>query len=247
MKFESWLFLSIVSILVAVLTGCVSPASNTATESNPPLSSAVPSPVSSVISPSPSASTPAPASSKPSTSPSPTSKEIQTIVIDKPVPASYTTYTDPNGLFKISYPDNFEIFKNEKQLFAECSDQVSRYLNKSLRPDSRGFWLFAADTHKPFAGISLNFYPWESNPTPYYNDYFEGVTATVYKTTVGGYDAIMVEEKQFFTEIGMVRSLTLQIVKNQNAWHLLCCSLPEEYNNWADDFKSILGSLRILK
>jgi hypothetical protein len=256
MRRKRAVFISFLMIIVLILAGCRFSKPTTPSESSPTVGQ-TPSPVfnSPVETTSPVIVTSIPASTSPTnttpspltTGPTPTSSEIQTIVIDKPVPTSYITYTDPNGLFKISYPGDWEIPNDKTQEIADASSQVSQFLKTSLKSKFEGGLLFQAQTNRPLALIILWFLPNVSNPTPGYEAVYNGVNARLYKTIISGFDAIMVEQEGSSSDFGLLRSLDINIVVNRNTWCLYCSARPEDYHKWADDFKFIAGSLRILK
>jgi hypothetical protein len=245
------IFLLIIIMIVLVFAGCLL-SKPTTPQGNSPTAGQNPSPVfnSPVETTSPVIVTSIPASTSPTSTtpspltstPTPASSEIQTIVIDKPVPASYTTYTDPNGLFKISYPGDWEIPPDKIKQIADNSSQVSQALSGIAIYNFVGNLLFSVRVRPSYPVVNLYYLPRFPNPTPPHPP-----ETTLYKTSVGGRDAMMVEKPGFDPDNGIFRVLILQVKVNIDAWRLECSSRPKEYDKWSDDFKAIAGSLRILK
>jgi hypothetical protein len=243
---KAWLLVTTVLVLLSI-TGCnilksASPSNpvisqtdvSTTTTASPETSTSA-----AILTGTPSAITPAITGSVTST------PEIKTIVIDKPIPATYTTYTDPNGLFTISYPADWVIREDNKQSILDTSNAVTRLENGI--PDSKfgGGLLFGARTTlNPYAEFIMVFLPLQSNPTPVHSP----STSTLFRTSVGGREAMMVEDIGPKPDSGeKMKGLTVQIVIDRNTWRIEFTARPEDYKNWENDFRSIAGSLRILK
>jgi hypothetical protein len=166
-------------------------------------------------------------------------------VIDKPVPATYTTYIDPNNLFKISYPPDWSINPTSIPNMEKASGDVSQYLKSSL--PSKAFAAFLLGAHSPYspysmrAGVSVAFRSQDVQPIPPYGD-----DPVMYKSTVGGREVTIVESSSLDPDAGIFRTLDMAIVSGKDTWDISCWSLPENYKNWEKDFMSILGSFRIL-
>jgi hypothetical protein len=170
------------------------------------------------------------------------SPEIETIVIDNPVPASYTTYTDPNGLFKISYPGDWVIPPEYATGMVNSSSQMAQFLDGRLSSPVGGPLLIAQKSRSSYPYVVVDFVNGETNPVPGHDKDFR-----LYKTTVDGRTAMVVETILADPDKGRFRGLTLQILVNGNAWRIDCATWPDDYKNWVSEFKSILGSFRILK
>jgi hypothetical protein len=231
--------------------GCHTPTPTITSEISPISSPTTPPPVNSPIITTPlvvvpSTATPTvPIVTPPpiSTSSGPTSPEIQTIVIDKPVPASYITYSDPNGLFRISYPGDWEIPPDQIQKITDNSNQVYQILNGTFKSSLfLGNLLFSARVKPSYPIVNFLFLPGRSNPEPPHS-----LDSDLYKTSVGGRDAMMVEDLGFDPDNGTFRRLILVVISNGNTWRIECSARPDDYDKWANDFKFIAGSLRILK
>lgn len=241
---KAWLLVTTVLVLLSI-TGCnilksASPSNpvisqtdvSTTTTASPETSTSA-----AILTGTPSAITPAITGSVTST------PEIKTIVIDKPVPATYTTYTDPNGLFTISYPADWEIPQENRQQIAEISSQLYQFFNGTIESQFTGGLLFTARKRQPFTAIQLGFEAGKSNPTPRH----PSEESLIYKTTVDEHDAVLVECDGLDPETGKFGVLRMQIIVRTNAWWIDCYARPEDYKNWENDFRSIAGSLRILK
>jgi hypothetical protein len=241
---KAWL-LAITALVLLSITGCnilksSSPSSPDISQIDTPAittTSPETSTSAAIITGTPSAITPTITGSVTST------PEIKTIVIDKPVPATYTTYTDPNGLFTISYPADWEIPQENKQQIAEVSSQVYQFLNGTIESQFTGGPLFTARKQQPFAVINLGFSVHDLHPTPGYSN----ENLSIYKTTADSHNAILVECDGWDPDAGKFRVLSMKIILYQNSWQIQCSARPEDYAKWENDFRTIAGSLRILK
>ncbi|MBN1191538.1 MAG: hypothetical protein JXA46_17410 [Dehalococcoidales bacterium] len=241
---KAWLF-AVTALILLAMTGCikkesVSPGSTAITSTG--VSESTPASTQTSASAAMLTTTP-PAITQTITSSATSTPEIKTIVIDKPVPATYATYHDPNGLFTISYPSDWEILQDSKKQIAEGSNQVLEFLNGTNKSKISGIPLFSALNKQPFAVVHLGFSANELYPTPgYTNENF-----SIYKTIIDSHDAILVECDGWNPDAGKFTVLSIKIILNKNAWQIQCSARPEDYEKVVDDFRSIAGSLRILK
>jgi hypothetical protein len=176
------------------------------------------------------------------------------------IPANYTTFTDEQGLYSISYPSDWELLLSLLTELEQYTKDVIASMNSDAPIDQAQF-LFAAGVpiesgYAPSVTMGIE-------PMPAFivthnqmvdaeidaikqtlSDYHE---YSRIKTTVGGKEATILEWEGTYPQVGKNHNLQLYILAGKNAWIIGCVPPIGEYDKWEKDFQSIVRSLRILK
>jgi hypothetical protein len=184
-----------------------------------------------------------------------------TTFVEPTIPADFATYTDEQGLFSISYPDDWEPITSLAQ---DASDVVKDIIksNDDEIPIEKVTTVFAAakvtelGKYEPSVSILIEPMPLlvrshdqlveaEMNSIKtLVKDYHE-ISRT--KTKVDGRDATIIEWEGTYSEIGPIHPFQMCILVGRNAWSLTCSAPKGESDTWRSDFNSVVRSLRILK
>jgi hypothetical protein len=187
---------------------------------------------------------------------------INTTTFAEPaIPANYTTYTDEQGLFSISYPDDWEVITSLMQDAKAASDAVIKSINDNV-PVEKVTAIFGAGLsdgfgyYAPFVNIGIEPMPIliRSNDQvaeaavrgikSIIKDYHE-LSRT--KTQVDGREATIIEWEGTIPQDQSARNFQMYLLVGRNAWCVTCRVPPGETDNWKNDFNSIVRSLRIHK
>jgi hypothetical protein len=176
------------------------------------------------------------------------------------IPTNYTTYTDEQGLFSISYPPEWEPALSILAELEQYTKDVIASMNSDL-PADQGSFVFIAGIpietgYAPSVTIGIE-------PMPAliftHSQMIEGEISAIKqtlqdyhefsrnKTTVGGREATIVEWEGTYPQVGKNHNLQMYILVGKNAWIVSCTPPPGEYDKCGKDFQAIVRSLRILK
>ncbi len=127
---------------------------------------------------------------------------------------------------------------------AKASDIVFQYLKSDVFFEDKFAELLVA-YKMPItnleAGMNVEFRPQYAQATPPHDDDF-----TIFRSTVQGREVTIVETSGINPDDGEFRILDMAIVIGKNTWTVRCFARPKEFDKREKDFKSILGSFRIL-
>jgi hypothetical protein len=177
---------------------------------------------------------------------------LEPIVMDFPLPESYITYSDPNGLFKISYPGDWEITKNPRLDINSASNSAHQFLDHNTFLPSDNLWLF---------GISSNSTPNTEIVLVLFKSTFITFTSTnpstkpspepggfIYKMKVKGRDAVL-SHSPIRTDSDMnpvsYAILNLSIHDERCFWIISCRCPPDKYKQWENDFNTVVANFRL--
>lgn len=184
----------------------------------------------------------------------------QEAVQEPEIPANYTTFTDEQGLFSISYPPDWEPALSLLQETEQYAKDIIASMNSDI-PVNQWYLVFTAGIafdlgYEPSLNIGIE-------PMPAlvitHNQMVEaeitGIKQTLSdyhefsrtKTTVGGREATIIEWEATYPQIGKNHILQMLMLVGRNAWVVSCIPPQGEYDRWDQDFQAIVRSLRILK
>ncbi len=178
------------------------------------------------------------------------------------IPDDFVTYDDPDGLYSISYPSDW---KKDLPMLKQMEDFVKDYIADIEEgiPVEQATLLFLAgipDSGGYHPNVTIAIEPLPMGVVgirTLLRAEMNGITAVVQdfqelsreKVKIGGRDAYILEYKGTFPGLGTVHAMVLMTMAGENAWSVSCTSIEglDDYDQHADDFQSILRSLRIHK
>jgi len=178
------------------------------------------------------------------------------------IPEDFTTFEDDSGLFSISYPSDWRV---NLQIISQLESYIGEYM-KDLDEDisiEQTSLLFLAGIpessgYHPNVNIVIEPLPGRirtirgvvngqvAGLKTYTDDYHEIARQ---KVKVDGRDAYILEFEATYPNLGSVHALILVTKAGGNAWTVTCTALDglDDFDQHADDFQSIVRSLRIHK
>ena len=181
------------------------------------------------------------------------------------IPAHFTTYTDEQGLYSISYPPEWELALE----YMEGVEYSAREIIDKIitdRPVERASLLLMAGLPTAIDDTTMSFSPnvvvnVQTLPgTTWTHDkivtaQIEGLKTVLsdyqelsrVKTTVDTRPATIIDFKGTITGLGGRHDLVMIGLAGKTVWVVMCTSLPDEYTQWEDDFQAIVRSLRVLE
>jgi hypothetical protein len=190
------------------------------------------------------------------------SGNLSTTTIAEPnIPSNYTTYTDEQGLFSISYPNDWEPMLS---IMEEAMNNIKDIINSSNKdiPIEKATMIFVAgllseqDSYLPNVNIMIEPMPLlVRNHNQLIEAEVSGVKSTITdyneisrtKTTVDGREATIIEWEGTYPQIGWTHPFQLFLLVGRNGWCITCTAPEGEVDKWESDFQSVARSLRILK
>lgn len=177
------------------------------------------------------------------------------------IPSNYTTYTDEQGLFSISYPNDWEPMLS---IMEEAMNNIKDIINSSNKdiPIEKATMIFVAgllseqDSYLPNVNIMIEPMPLlvrnhnqlieaeVSGVKSVITDYHE-ISRT--KTAVDGREATIIKWEGTYPQLGWSHAFQLFILVGRNGWCVSCAAPEGESDKWESDFQSVVRSLRILK
>jgi len=184
------------------------------------------------------------------------------------VPPNFTTYTDENNLFSISYPQDWETPLAMLEDIRQATIELYNSMNLNIPvPADVQFNIFTAGKLKE-NGLNPNLNITAYTLDPGLQSLDANVEANVrgfkafskdmhvlsrVKTTIDGKEAEIIEIGGFVegTSGGMSiklegHMLQMYTIGSGNVWIVQCITLEEEYSYFENDFYYILRSFRIL-
>jgi hypothetical protein len=178
------------------------------------------------------------------------------------IPEDFTTFEDDSGLFSISYPSNWRV---NLEIISQLENFIGEYMkdiNEDI-PVEQTSLLFLAGIpevsgYHPNVNIVIEPLPGSIRTIrgvvngqvaglESYADEFHEIARE--KVKVDGRDAYILEYEATYPNLGSVHALVLITMAGGNAWTVTCTCLDglDDYDQHADDFQSIVRSLRIHK
>ena len=178
------------------------------------------------------------------------------------IPDNFTTYTDENSLYSISYPNQWEPM-SESDLAAVYS-QVKDAINdiKSGLPIEKASMLFLAGLR-----ISTGYYPSiniivepastlvantnmalqaEINGLKQLDPNYQEVSRT--KLKINGKDAIIFEYKAHFSSsTPLMHNVVIVCLSGRTIWTMTCSASDADFSTYSSNFNNIARSLKINK
>lgn len=176
------------------------------------------------------------------------------------IPPNYTTFTDEQGLFSISYPPDWEAALSTIPDAEAAVKDILTAINSDAPvenahvifygglPIETGYSPSVNIVVEPVPGLVVTHNQMveaEVNGVKYYvQDYHE---FSRIKTTVDGREATIIEWEGTYPQYGKGHTLQLLVLVGKTAWIVSCVPPSGEYDKWEKDFEAIVRSLRIVK
>jgi hypothetical protein len=180
--------------------------------------------------------------------------------VEPEIPENYTTYTDEQGLFSISYPNDWEPFLSLLEDAFQSVKDVIESINEDIPIENVTYLFISGIMDKsgssilPNVNIVVEPLPSEIRNL---NQMVEASTRTIKevisdyheisrtKTTINGMEAVIIEWEGTYPEFGQAHPFQMYELVGRNAWCVTCTASPSEFDVWKSDFQSIVRSLRI--
>ena len=176
------------------------------------------------------------------------------------IPAQFSTYTDEQGLFSISYPPEWELGLEYIEELEQATEDIISSITSDFPLEEFSMIFIAGlptiegfDPNVTIVVESLPGIMWTHDNVvtagieglkENYPDYHEFSRV---KTTVGNRTATITEWQGTYPGFGTGRYLQMFLLVGKTVWGVCCSVFPDEYSEWEDDFDAIVRSLRILK
>jgi hypothetical protein len=176
------------------------------------------------------------------------------------IPEDFKTYTDPEGLYSISYPSDWRM---NLQLIRQVEQDMKDYIkeiNEGI-PIERATLLFLAGIphssgYHPNVNIVIEPRPSGiSGLRGLVNGEITGMKTVTesfreisrQKVKAGGRDAYIVEYEASFANVGGVHGVMLLAMTGETVWSVTCSSLEglDDFDEHVEEFQSIVRSLRV--
>ena len=173
------------------------------------------------------------------------------------IPPNFTTYTDNERIFSISYPQDWENALAEVANVNQSINDYIRSINAST-PVGGTHIVFVAG--KPMGAVlnpdvtvvvqPLPAGTWtldgivnaeEQGGQPFFSEYHE---LSRMETTVGGREVAIIENETTLQGITN-RGLAMYVPAGKNVWLIGCKTAPEKYSDFENTFHDILLSFRL--
>jgi hypothetical protein len=191
------------------------------------------------------------------TTPPPSTEETPPAPTETGIPTNYTTYTDEDKFFSISYPSDWETVMSFIEPYAK--EAISKL--KSGLPLERGTMVFQAGRRTAAGDVpNINV---AVEPTTEATSTLDAVVESSLevvkasfpdyrelsrvKTTVDGREAVIVELEGTYQGQTPLHDLEMITLADQTIWTVTCTSLAADFADWKNDFNTIVRSLRISK
>ena len=176
------------------------------------------------------------------------------------IPANFTTYTDENSLFSVSYPNQWEPVADLAGVNSQMKDSVkaiksglpidkASMLFMSGLKNSTGYYPAVAVVVEPAQGLVLNnglALQAEINGLKKLDPNYQEVSRT--KISLNGKDATIFEYKAHFsTTTGLMHNLALVCLVDKTIWTLTCSAKDEDFSRFSDDYNNVARSFQITK
>lgn len=176
------------------------------------------------------------------------------------IPPNFTTYTDKDNIFSISYPKDWELrLQTLEDLEEAVKDWIysidsnvplenSHALFLAVRPSATGIEASFGITIEPLLAGFTNI----DSVVDGQMRWLKNVATNVHefsriKTTVDGREAVIVDAQAFPKGGVEVRALDMVMIQGKVVWGINCQTSPKEFGNFDDTFRAIIWSFRILK
>ena len=176
------------------------------------------------------------------------------------IPAHFTTYTDEQGLFSISFPPEWEPAMELIEEVEQAAKDIISSIDSDLPVETAQF-LFLAGLPTMLGwepNVSIVVGPCSSIICTHdaaVNAEIEGMKATDpdyeevsrVKATVDGRTATILVSLGSLPGGPTYQYMQMFLTVSRTVWIVTCSQLSDEYSEWEDDFDVIVRSLRILQ
>ena len=174
------------------------------------------------------------------------------------IPAHFTTYTNKQGLFSISYPSDWELYPITDEEWEYSASKVINSIESDVPLErSHGYHIAGLPETGYIPGVQIEFAPLPEKVVKL-DELTDTLVAEVewddfrvntrLKTTIDGREAAIVDYQGIHDSNYRLRVLALVAIRsNKVRYGVACASTVEEFSRWEDDFYHILTSFRILR
>jgi hypothetical protein len=180
--------------------------------------------------------------------------------VEPEIPATFQVYVDKQGLFSIAYPSDWDFMSS----IIQESEVFIKNIIESI-PNEKGQVIFSGglpikykyEKYSPYMAVTV--VPLPANIKTL-DQVIKNVFASNYtnvsnyrqysrtKTTVDGRETAVIEWEGVWPSTNTwSHSLEMVTLIGNNAWVVICTSSPDDFDDWASNFHSVVVSLRILK
>jgi len=173
------------------------------------------------------------------------------------IPAHFTTYTNEWGLFSISYPPEWELDLESMEETEQSCQEIISSITSDI-PVGEAHFLFMAGLPGEGSNVNIVVEPLPATISAHdemvavaieslklvVSDYHEFSRV---KTTIDNRTATIIDCQATAAGLGTYHWVFMCCIVNKTMWSVTCTTLPDDYNEWEDDFDAIVRSLRILK
>lgn len=188
--------------------------------------------------------------------PAPTSQQVQ----EPQIPAHFTTYTNEDGLFQISYPPDWEPVLSIMEELEQDTKEVIKSIDSDT-PVEQVSLIFVcglptAETWLPNLSILVESIPGFTGKhdeaveaeiggmKQLYPDYHEFSRIDV---KIDGKKATIIDSEATIPGMGKNHPIQMITVAGKTIWVVTCTPEPGKFEQSEEDFYAIVRSLRILK
>lgn len=181
-------------------------------------------------------------------------------VVEPEIPAHYTTYSDDNALFSISYPPEWEPALSVIEDLEEFAKDLITSIDSDLPIENANAIFFAGipteEGYSPNVNIVVEPLPQGVGTTDEYveasisaikmviDDYHEFSRIS---TTVDGRKVTILDWEGTIPQIGQYHIVAMVFTVGKTGWTVTCTPPMGEFSKWEDDCNNIVRSFRILK
>jgi hypothetical protein len=181
-------------------------------------------------------------------------------VSEPEIPSHYTTFTDVEGLFNISYPPDWELALSLiPDIEASAKDIITSIESDLPVENARVIFLAGLPIeveYLPNVNIVVESMPgvvWTHDKV--LEAEITGIKQVIQdyrqfsrvKTTVDGREATILGWEGTYPQLGKGCVLQMFVLVGKTVWCVTCTPPSEEFSKWEEDFQAIVRSLRILK
>lgn len=175
------------------------------------------------------------------------------------IPANYTTYTDDTGLFRISYPPDWEPALSVMQQAEESVKQLVRSIDSDL-PIDRVTIVFLAGVpvetgYIPNVSVMVESIPGVTQHDQMVEAETRGAKQIIEDyhefsrraATIDGRKMTIIDWEGTYPQVGESHVLQALTLVGKTTWIVTCTPPQGEFDKFESDFQSTVQSLRVLQ